>query len=115
MAFLSVLPAILSVLVFCAHLVRGGGLLFVFPLLITLPLLFVPSGRVARLFQILLIGMAFEWVRVAVTMAIERREAGEPWIRLVLILGGVAAFTLLSAGLFENRHLRAAYPRRAGW
>jgi len=115
MAFLSVLPTILSVLVFCAHLVREGGLILVFPLLIVMPFLFVPSGWVARFFQVMLIVMAFEWVRTLVMLAIERHEAGRPWLRMACILGAVVLFNLLAAGLFENRHLKAAYPRRARW
>jgi hypothetical protein len=34
---------------------------------------------------------------------------GQPYLRLVLILGGVAAFTLLAVWVFQHRTLRARF------
>ncbi len=112
MTFVHLLPALASLLALCAHVFRGGGLLFVLPILSLLPLLLVPAGWVARLFQFVLAMETLEWVRTAVVLALERDPRGEPWLRMVVILGAVALFTLLSAVAFESQTLRRAYPRR---
>jgi len=112
MAFLLLVPAVLSVLIFCAHLFRAGALLFVPLVLLTLPLLFVRSGWVARLFQFLLLFIAVEWVLTTAFIANARQEAGLPWIRMAIILGCVALFAVGAAALFETPRLHRRYPRR---
>jgi hypothetical protein len=112
MAFLLLLPAVLSVLVFCAHLLRAGALLFIPLVLLALPLLLVRQGWVARLFQFLLLFIAFQWVLRAVFLANARLEAGEPWVRMAVILGCVALFAVGAAALFETPRLHRRYPRR---
>jgi hypothetical protein len=111
MALLLLLPAVLSLLVLCGHLLREGMLLVIPLLFMLLPLLILPRGWVARLWQVVLFLGALEWVRTAVFLAIDRQEAGEPWIRMAVILGATAAFTFGSALLFEARPLLDAYPR----
>ncbi len=111
MVFLLLFPTVLSLLVFCAHLFRDYGLLPVLPVLLCMPLLFVPRGWVARFFQVLLLVAALEWARAAFVLAIEREDAGQPWLRAVLILAAVALFTLFAGVLFETRTLVRVYPR----
>jgi len=111
MALLLLLPAVLSLLAICAHLLREGMLLLIPPLFLLIPLLMLPRGWVARLWQFVLFFGALEWVRTAIFLAVERQEEGEPWGRMALILGAVATFTFLSAALFEAPPLADAYPR----
>jgi len=113
MALLLLLPAVLSLLLLCGHMLRQGLLLLIPLLFMLLPLLILPRGWVARLWQIVLILGALEWVRTAIFLAVERQDAGEPWLRPVLILGGASVFTFVSAVLFEAEPLARAYPRRA--
>lgn len=115
MVLLLLLPAVLSLLVLCGHLLREGLLILIPLLFMMLPLLMMRSGWVARLWQIVLMLAALEWVRKAIFLAIERQEAGEPWLRMVLILGATAAFTFVSALLFEAGPLAEAYPRRSAY
>lgn len=101
MRFLRSLPAILSFLVLGAHLLRSGLVL-----LVPLPLLFIflliPKAPWAvRSCQALLGLGALEWLRTLAMRVIERNGAGEPYLRLVLILGFVAAFTAGSALLLR--------------
>jgi hypothetical protein len=112
MALLYLVPTVLSLLIFCAHLFRAGALLFVPLVLLTLPLLLLEQGWVARLFQFLLLFIAFEWVLTATFLANARQETGEPWVRMVMILGCVALFAVGSAALFETPRLHRRYPRR---
>ena len=56
----------------------------------------------------LLLG-AVEWVRTLVDLVALRTQAGQPVLRLVLILGGVALVTGLSALVFRAAGLRSRY------
>lgn len=111
-AALLLLPTVLSLLVFCAHLLRSGAMVLIPFVLLAMPLLIVRSGWVARIFQVLLTLAAFQWVLTAVFLARERAEAGLPWLRMALILGAVALFTFAAALLFEAPPLQRRYPRR---
>jgi hypothetical protein len=111
MAFLLLSPTILSLLILCAHLFRGGSLVLVLLVLLSLPLLLVRRGWVARFFQVLLLIAALEWGRTAFLLALERDEAEEPWLRAVLILAATAIFALFAGVLFETRTLVRVYPR----
>jgi hypothetical protein len=113
MTFLHLLPALLSLLILCAHLFRSAGLVLALPVLVLMTLLLVPKGWVARFFQMFLVFESFEWVRTAVSLAQERSARGEPWVRMVVILGVVTLFTLFSAAMFESETLLKAYPRRS--
>lgn len=112
MTLLLLLPALLSVLLLAAHLVREGVLILVPLLLLMVPLLLVRRGWVARLWQIVLVAAAFEWVRTAVFLAAARNDRGEPWLRMILILGSVALLSVVAALLFEADALNRRYPRR---
>jgi hypothetical protein len=102
-------PIVLSLLVLAAHFLRGGCLLLVIPVLALLGLLVVPRPWVARTAQAVLALGALEWIRTTVTLATQRMHAGEPFLRMVLILGVVVAVTIGSALLFESAPLRRRY------
>lgn len=52
---------------------------------------------------------ALEWARTLVTLAMRRSAQGEPFLRMVVILGAVTAVTLASGLLFESRTLGKVY------
>jgi hypothetical protein len=108
-AFLLLLPAGLSALVLGAHFLRRGDLSLVVVCLGLLGLLFVRRLWAARLVQLALLAGAFEWLRTLAQLLSARRAAGEPWVRLVAILGGVALLAVAGAALFETRRLRERY------
>jgi hypothetical protein len=97
MRHLLLIPIVLSALALGAHLLRGGFL----PLALAaaaLPFLLVPrSSGALRLLQGLLLLGALEWVRTLAAIVEDRRLLGQPWHRLVVILGSVALVTALSA------------------
>ena len=115
MPLLYLLPAIVSLLVLCGHLIRSGLVLVVFLVPFLLCLLLIPRAWVVRLFQLLLTIAAMEWVRTAVFLAVERQEDGRPWLRMVIILGAVAAFNIFSMLLFESAVLRRVYHHRSDY
>jgi len=104
-----VLPVILSLLLLAAHFYRAG-LAPLTVLCVALPLLLLLRQTwVPRLFQVLLLLGALEWLRALYGFAAMRIAFGEPWLRLAIILGAVALFTGLSGLVFSNRKLRFRY------
>ena len=74
------------------------------------PLILLIGKRWAlRIFQLYLLVGAGVWVQRALALRSLRIEAGEPWLRLALILGGVALFTLISALVMEKKRFKARY------
>jgi hypothetical protein len=69
-------------------------------------LLFVKRPWVPRLLQLLLVLGAFEWVRTAAVLAVRRIDAGEPWLRMAVILGVVALVTTGAAALLQSTRVR---------
>ena len=112
---LRLLPVALSAVLLAAHFSRAGlslgvALALGFPLL-----LFVRRPWAARTVQVLLLAGALEWTRTAALLAARRIELGQPWLRLVAILGAVAAFTAASALVFRSPRLRRIWwGRQAG-
>lgn len=88
-------------LVLGAHLLRAGATYFVIAIVVLLLLLAVRRPWAARAVQVaLLIGTA-EWLRTLANLIQVRMMIGEPYVRMVIILGAVAAVTFLSAAAFQ--------------
>jgi hypothetical protein len=98
---LLVVPLVLSALLLGAHFFRAAELGLT-AICLAAPFLLL-TGRIwaVRVVQVFTVAGAAIWVRTAVVLAGERIEAGRPWLRMAIILGSVAAFTLLSALLVE--------------
>lgn len=96
------IPAVLSALVLAAHFLRAGRPLATASL-VMLPILFFVRTRWAVLASrgILLAGAAV-WVVTAGRLARARLAAGEPYARMAVILGAVAAFTAVAAWLLPG-------------
>ena len=109
MTVLRLLPLILSFLLLGAHFYRAGHPVFSGLCLGLLILLFYKKPWVPRLFRALLVLGALEWLRALYGFAAMRIAWDQPWTRLAIILGAVAAFTLLSGLVFKNARLRAYY------
>lgn len=103
------LPVILSFMLLAAHFYRAGSFLLTVLCIAALPLLFVRKPWIPRLFQVLLVLGALEWMRALYVFATMRIAYDQPWTRLALILGGVAVFTALSGLVFLNRKLKQFY------
>ena len=109
MLFLSVLPAILSALLLAVHFLRGGHLALMIVCL-ALPLLFlVRRSWVPVVVHLALLAGALEWVRTLMLFAAVRRALGQPATRLALILGAVAAFTVIAGLLMRLPVVRRHY------
>jgi len=103
------IPVILSSILMAAHFSRANqnGLAIV---CLMLPfLLFIRRRWVAKVFQVLLLLGAIEWIETTLRIVHIRQLQGQPWTRLVAILGGVALFTALSALVFETKSLKQRF------
>jgi hypothetical protein len=109
---LQLVPVVLSLLVLGAHFLRGGNTPLVAVSLGLLVLLAVRRRWAARVLQVALLLGALEWIRTLLTLAGGRMQAGQPVLRLAIILGAVAAVTGLSALLFQTHRLRRVYRLR---
>jgi hypothetical protein len=99
-------PAALALVVLGAHVLRAGDLALVVLTLGVVPLLFVRRPLAARAVQAALAIGTLEWLRTLTILAGERRAAGAPYLRLTLILGGVALATALSLLAFRSRSVK---------
>jgi hypothetical protein len=61
----------------------------------------------------LLVG-AVEWLRTLAVLAAQRIAAGQPWLRLAVILGAVALLTAAAALVFRHPALRGRFRLVAG-
>ncbi len=105
-------PVVLSFLVLGAHFLRAGNVSLVGLVFLLLALLIVRRPWAARAVQVALVLGCLEWVRTLIHLSGERVQAGQPVLRLVIILGIVAAVTLLSALAFQGGRLSRVYGLR---
>lgn len=106
MTFLMLMPAALSALSLSAHFLRNQQYLLVLLFLALIPLLAIRRFWAGRIVQIVLAAGAIVWIYTTYTIYHQRMATGEPFMRMLIILCGVAAFTLLSALLIQTPRLR---------
>ncbi len=109
MTFIRLLPVVFSLLLLAAHFLRAGGVAAILFLFVVVASLLVRKRWVARFVQVVLVVGALEWVRTAINLVFVRQETGEPWTRMVIILGSVALFTLASALVFRMPAVKRHY------
>jgi len=102
------LPA-LALLLLGAHFFRAGFVPLAAACVVLLVLLFVRSPWSARVLQAALALGTLEWLRTAWGFASARAAAGQPYTRLLVILGSVALVTALAAWLLRSRSARAHF------
>jgi hypothetical protein len=104
---LTIAMTVASALLIAAHFLRTGSYLLAAPSAVFPALLLLRTRLAVRIVQLLLILAAAEWLRTIALIAAERQAFAQPWMRMALILGAVAAVTFTSAVLLGRRFLRA--------
>jgi hypothetical protein len=112
---LLIVPA-LALLLLAAHFMHAGLEPIAAVCILLVALLLLPRPWAARVVQLVLVAGVVEWVLTAVTLVEARVEQGQPYLRLVAILCGVAVFTAVAAALFQLPALRSRFglARRTG-
>ena len=100
------LPAT-ALLLLAAHLFHNGAQLLAALPVAMIALLGLRRWWVGRLVQSTLLLATIEWGLTAVALAQMRAGHGEPYVRLVMILGAVALLTALAALAFQTSCLQA--------
>lgn len=94
-----------------AHFYRASAWLPLIGCVVLALLLPLRRAWVPRLVQWCLIAGSGEWLWTAFMLVQQRMALGQPWLRLVFILGLVALLTAASALVFRSAPLRARYTR----
>jgi len=102
-------PVVLSLVILGAHFLRYGNSTGVFGSLVLIGLLIVRRPWVARLMQVVLILGTLEWLRTLYEFAQVRAALGQPFTRMIIILGVVAVVTFCSALLFQSPVMKTIY------
>ncbi len=101
---------IVAALLLAAHFLRAREFV---PLGLSLaaPLLFLHARRVSLIVaQLGAYAATASWLHTAWQLVRLRQQFGQPWTAAVIILGGVALFTLISGLLLNSRCMRERYP-----
>jgi hypothetical protein len=109
MVVLSLLLVILSFLLLGAHFLHHGSTTLVGLCLVAPLLLLIRKPWVARLIQVLLVLGALEWLWTMAQIIERRQAAGDAWVRVAIILGGVILWTLGSTLVFFTPRLSRRY------
>ena len=109
MNLLRLLPVLLSFGLLAAHFSRADMLPLVVVSLAIPFLLWIPKAWVARTIQILLLAGAAEWIRAMFGYIAIRKEIGEDWTRLAIILVAVAILSACSGLVFRGKALKKRY------
>jgi hypothetical protein len=109
MTALRLTPVVLSLLVLAAHFLRAENTLQVVLVLAMIGFLFVKRPWSVRVVQVVPVLGAFEWLLTLSGLVVRRVELGQPYGRMVMILGSVALLTAMSALVFRSEPLRARY------
>jgi len=103
----------LALLLLAAHFFRAGLVPFAGFSAALIVLLFVRAPWSARVLQVALAVGTLEWLRTAWVFAAARAAADQPYARLLVIIGAVAALTALAAWTIGHRtgrrHFRIDY------
>jgi glucose dehydrogenase len=96
----------LALVMLAAHLMHAGWLPLAGVALLLIGLLLRRRPWAARTVQVVLAIATIEWALTTYGLAQLRMGHGQPYLRLVLILGSVTLYTALAAAAFEHPALR---------
>lgn len=109
MLALNLVPVVLAALVLAAHFYRTDLGVGVAASIALIGIALVRQPWAPRVVQAGLVLGALEWLRTMATFAAIRISLGQPYVRMVVILGAVALVTALAALVFERRAMRRRY------
>lgn len=102
--------ASLFCLILAAHFLRMGAMSGVLVCLALPAVAALTRARWAlRCLQALLLLGGMSWMVTALRLAEQRRADGDPWLRMALILGTVAALSVLAAALLNRRSVLESF------
>lgn len=107
---LRIIPVVTAFLLLAAHFLRDGNMALVL-LCVLAPFLLLFKKRWSLiLVRVLLLLGALVWLQTTIALVQYRWESGAPWLRMLLILVGVTAFTLFAAYGLGSERVKKKYP-----
>jgi hypothetical protein len=103
----------LALVLFAAHLLHAGWVPLTALALSLIGLLLVRRPWAARIVQVALAIATIEWAFTAYGLAQLRISHGQPYLRLLAILGTVTLFTALAVATFRHTALRRYFQLEA--
>jgi hypothetical protein len=107
--FPRLIPVIIAFLILAAHFLRDGHLILTAASILVPGLLLLRKRWVLTLVQGLAYFGAAVWLYTASVLVQQRIMAGVPWVRMLIILFGVAVFTLFSGHLLTSESIKKHY------
>ena len=101
---------ILSFVILGAHFLREGNLLLAILCVAAPIVLFIKKRWALVAVQTFLSCGAVLWIFITVDLVQARMSQSTPWLRMVVILAGVAALTAYSAWTLNGSEFRQKYP-----
>jgi len=102
---------ILSCVLLTAHFSRVQNNWFAAACLLFPFILLSKKEWVMRIFQVFLLFGGAIWIERTISLVRMRQRIGHSWVRLAIILGVVALFTILSAAVFNNKKIQAIFKK----
>jgi hypothetical protein len=109
MTGLLITPSVLGLVVLAAHFSRHDVPVLSWVCLALLLLLLVRRPWAPRVVQLVLVAGAIEWIRTTIVLAGQRMDAGDPWLRMAVILIVVTLVTAGAALLLETARVKRRY------
>ncbi len=104
-----IIPIVWASLLLGAHFLRQNNLPITGICVIAPCLLLIKRRWVLRVLQFVAYGGATLWIYTTFVLVRQRMIAGAPWVRMMVILLGVAALTLLAGQLLSSDVLKRRY------
>ena len=101
---------IIAAVLLAAHFLRQSEFVLMFLCILTPLLLLIRKRWSLFALQLLMYLGAVIWLTTTVQFVQERLSSGEPWIRLVIILGVVILFTIMAGLLLNSAVIKEKYP-----
>ena len=108
---LRIIPLIVSALLLAAHFLRQGNIWLVGLCLLILALLWIKKRWSLIVLQLFAYLGGLIWINTASTIIQQRLYLGEPWVRVAIILGVVASFSVLAGLLLNTAAVKERFPR----
>jgi len=102
-------PLIIAFLLLGAHFLRSDHMILAVVSLLAPLLLLIKKRWILLFLKWLAYSGAIVWIQTAFSLVHQRRMAGVPWVRMLLILSGVSALTLFAGYLLNSDIVKQRY------
>jgi hypothetical protein len=103
------IPLIIAFLLLGAHFLRSGHLILAGVSVLAPLLLLIKKPWILLFVKWLDYSAAIVWIQTTFSLVQQRRMAGDPWVRMLLILSGVTVLTLCAGYLLNSDIVKRRY------